>query len=198
MAAAGPTSVSAEMTLPIKPPDIVKWRTHAYTQSRYLDAWERVFHVYADYFPLQCVSLSGPGLPLLEQGKIGTPPAHARARQEIIDLATRVIGHRFAIQWSDLHAGHAAVEAPDQTRNLISYSGRLITGLQMRTGAEGSSAVMGAEGNPPLALRRSIDKGMERNDLGRHVNYLEVYKPDVLADDMQPVLGYAASLLAKK
>jgi hypothetical protein len=47
-------------------------------------------------------------------------------------------------------------------------------------------------------LRRSIDKGMELNGAGQHVNYLEIYRPDVLADEMQPVLQYAASLFARK
>ena len=56
------------------------------------------------------------------------------------------------------------------------------------------SKVMGAEGDPPLALRRSIDKGMAPNSAGRHVNYLQIYVGDVLPADMQPVLKYAASL----
>ena len=56
---------------------------------------------------------------------------------------------------------------------------------------------MGAPGNPPLALRRSIDKGMQPNNAGQHVNYLEIYEPDVLADEMQPVLRYGASLFAR-
>jgi hypothetical protein len=198
MAAAGPTSVSAEMTLPIKRPDVTKWLAHGYTSRKYLDAWERVLQAYAEDFPNQCVSLSAPGLPLLDQGRVVDAPAHSRARQAIIDQGIRVLGRRFAIQWSDLHAGRAAVEAPDQTTTVIGYSGRIITGLQMRTSAEGSSGVMGAEGNPPLALRRSIDKGMELNSAGQHVNYLEVYRPDVLADEMQPVLQYAASLFARK
>ena len=53
---------------------------------------------------------------------------------------------------------------------------------------------MGAEGDPPLALRRSIEKGMALNKAGRHVNYLEIYMGDVLSADMQPILQYAASL----
>lgn len=32
-----------------------------------------------------------------------------------------------------------------------------------------------AEGDTPLALRRSIDKGMAPNNAGLHVNYLEIY-----------------------
>jgi hypothetical protein len=35
---------------------------------------------------------------------------------------------------------------------------------------------------------------MEPNSAGHRVNYLEIYEPDVLADDMQPVLRYGASL----
>ena len=73
---------------------------------------------------------------------------------------------------------------------MIDYSGRIITGLQMRTSAENSSGVMGAEGNPSLALRKSIDKGMRLNKAGKHVNYLEIYEPDVLANETQPVLRY--------
>ena len=53
---------------------------------------------------------------------------------------------------------------------------------------------MGARGNPPLALRRSIDKGMKPNKAGHQVNYLEIYEADVPADEMQPVLRYGASL----
>ena len=77
----------------------------------------------------------------------------------------KVFGRRLAIQSNDLHAGHAQVEAFDGTDFIKSYSGRIITGFEMRGGSQGPvpSKVMGAEGNPPLALRRSIDKGMAPN-----------------------------------
>ena len=77
---------------------------------------------------------------------------------------------------------------------MMSYTGRVITGLQMRSSAERGSAGQGAPGDPPLALRKSIDQGMEPNSAGEHVNYLEIYEPDVLAAEMQPVLQYGASL----
>ena len=41
------------------------------------------------------------------------------------------------------------------------------------------------------------DKVMRSNSAGRHVNYLEIYEGDVLADEMQPVLRYGASLFAR-
>lgn len=199
IAAAGPTSVSEEMTLPSNsPPAVKKWLSDGYTPAKYLGAWEKAFHVYADSFPNQCVSLAAPGLPILERGKSGRP-ARLRAKQDIVERAVKVFGRRLAIQSNDLHAGHAQVEAFDGTDFINSYSGRIITGFEMRGGSQGlvPSRIMGAEGNPPLALRRSIDKGMAANHAGRHVNYLQIYEGDVLPADMQPVLQYAASLFAR-
>src|SRR5271165_5036739 len=68
IAAAGPTSVSEEMTLPQSPEAVQKWLNNSYTPGKYLGAWEEAFHVYADAFPNQCVSLAGPGLPILAHG----------------------------------------------------------------------------------------------------------------------------------
>jgi hypothetical protein len=48
-----------------------------------------------------------------------------------------------------------------------------------------------------LLLRRSIDKGMQPNNAGKRANYVEIYEPDVLADEMQPVLRYGASLFGR-
>ena len=194
IAADGPTSVSAEMTLPNHPADHKKWMNDGYNAKKYLGAWNEVFRVYNSLFPNQCISLSAPGLEVLGPGK-KDPGERMRARQEILEMASGILGRRLAIQFSNLHAGRAAADGPDQTEFLINHSGRMITGLQMRCPAEGGgSAVMGAAGDPPLALRRSVDKGMRPNSEGRHIHYLEIYEPDVLAEQMQPVLRYAASL----
>src|SRR5580700_11142780 len=195
IAAAGPTSVSVEMTLPNSPAAHRQWMADGYAPARYLSAWDDTFHFYAETFRNQCISLSAPGLPILGAGPKGRA-AHLRAKQEVIERAARAVGNRLAIQSSDLHAGHAAVEAPDNTEFINSYSGRIITGFEMRSGSQDAiaSKVMGAEGDPPLALRRSIDKGMARNGGGRHVNYLEIYAADVAPAAMQPVLQYAAQL----
>jgi hypothetical protein len=195
IAAAGPTSVSVEMTLPNSPAGHGQWMADGYAPARYLSAWDDTFHFYAETFRNQCISLSAPGLPILGAGPKGKA-AHLRAKQEVIERAARAVGNRLAIQSSDLHAGQAAVEAPDNTEFINSYSGRIITGFEMRSGSQDATAskVMGAEGDPPLALRRSIDKGMARNSGGRHVNYLEIYAADVEPAAMQPVLQYAAQL----
>jgi len=197
IAAAGPTSVSVEMTLPNSPAAHRQWMANGYTPARYLSAWDDAFHFYAETFRNQCISLSAPGLPFLGAGPKGRA-AHLRAKQEVIERAARAVRNRLAIQSSDLHAGHARVEAPDNTEFINSYSGRIITGFEMRSGSQDAiaSKVMGAEGDPPLALRRSIDKGMARNSGGRHVNYLEIYAADVEPAAMQPVLQYAAQLFS--
>jgi hypothetical protein len=104
------------------------------------------------------------------------------------------LGSRFVLQYSNLDGNPG--RGPRGTGFVIGYNGRIITGFQLRTSCVRNSGNMGAEGDPPLALRRSIDKGMKPNKAGQHVNYLEIYKPDVLADEMQPVLRYAASLFA--
>jgi hypothetical protein len=194
IAANGPTSVSAEMTLPNHPQDHKKWLAHSYTVEKYLGAWREVLHFYDVTFPNQCVSLSAPGIPVLGPGRKRDPGERQRYRQAVVDQASNILGRRLAIQFSDLHAGHARVEAPDENGFVIDHSGGMITGLQMRCSCEGDSAVMGAEGNPPLALRRSIDKGLQPNNAGQHISYLEVYEPDVLAEEMQPVLKYGTSL----
>jgi hypothetical protein len=191
IAADGPTSVSAEMTLPQQPKDLKRWRTFSYTPRRYKEAWQKVFEVYANDFPNQYISLSvGNGLNINDQGK-RAPAAGMRTRQAIIDQAMSLLGRRFVLQNSDLSAGPVEHRA---TSFVIGYSGRIITGLQLRTSCERNSSDMGAEGDPPLALKKSINLGMAPNPAGQHVSYLEIYAPDVQADEMQPVLRYGESL----
>jgi hypothetical protein len=195
--AAGPTSVSTEMTLPNNPQDHRKWLDHSYTVEKYLGAWQEVFRVYAAYFPNQCVSLTAPGLPILGPGT-QDPDERKRARVAIVDQAFGILGRRLALEGDDLHAGYVRAGGPDLTGFLNSYSGRIITGLEMRCPAERGSLAMGAEGNPPLALRMSINKGMQLNTAGQHINYLGIYAKDVVADEMQPVLSYGASLFGRE
>ena len=191
---AGPTSVSDEMTLPTSREAVAKWFKDGYTPARYTSAWDEVFRVYADLFPNQCITLTAPQLPILQGGSPGGPE-FMREKHEVVERAARVFGGRLTVQSNDLHAGRAPLETFDGTDFINGYSGRIITGFEMRGGSRGAqpSKVMGAEDDPPLALRRSIDKGMTLNRSGHHVNYLEIYKGDVLAPDMQPVLKYGAS-----
>lgn len=193
IAADGPTSVSEEMTLPRDPK---KWQNASYTPSKYIAAYQKAFQVYAADFPDQFISLAvGDALNINDQGKIA-PGEGTRTRQTIIDQAMGLLGRRFVLENHDLHAGPKHEE--DAAGYVMGYSGRVITGLEMRSSAERGSGGMGAAGDPPQALRKSIDKGMQPNDAAQHVNYLEIYEPDVLADEMQPVLRYGASLFEGK
>jgi hypothetical protein len=193
-AAAGPTSVSAEFTLPHNPEELQAWRSAGYTPSKYLEAWEKVFQVYAANFPDQYVSLStGSGINIDDRGK-KDPRVGKPTREALIDEAIRVFGRRFVLQNSNLDGNPEAERGPHGISLVISYNGRLITGLQLRTSCLRNSGNMGAEGDPPFALKKSINRGMQPNASGHHVNYLEIYEPDVLSGVMQPVLQYGASL----
>jgi len=195
--AAGPTSESDEMTLP--PGQLAAWVAQGYTAKKYLDAWNQTFVEFNADFPNQCVSLSAPNLPMLGPGLPapggGSHTAERNAwRPWIVAMAKYVLGERLAIQSNNLHAGQAAIESGDDTDFIISYNGKITTGFMMRGGTEGAvpSAVMGAAGDPPLALQRSIDKGMAPNAAGLHVDYLEIYLGDVTAANMQGVLSKTA------
>ena len=197
VAAAGPTSVSAEFSLPNSPKDIKTWLNLSYTPSKYKEAWQEVFKFFATNFPDQYVSLSlGSGLNINDQGKID-PQEHKRTRRAIIDQAIELLGGRFALQYSNLDGNPGPGRGPRGTNLVLGYNGRIITGFQLRTSCVRNSGNMGADGDPPLALKRSINKGMKPNKAGQHVNYLEIYEPDVLADETQPVLRYGASLFAQ-
>jgi hypothetical protein len=193
ISAAGPTSVSAEFTLPGKPDDLPIWTSAGYSPRKYLAAWQRTFPVYVADFPNQYISVSmGSGIPIDELGK-RAPRERMDIRQEIVDQAMSALGRRFVLQFSNLDGNSGPEQGARGTAYVINYTGRVITGFQLRTSCERNSGDMGAEGNPPLALKRSIDKGMQPNDAGQHVNFLEIYAPDVLADDMQQELRDGAA-----
>lgn len=105
IAADGPTSVSAEFTLPSSTKDIKTWLNASYTPRKYIEAWQMALQFYAADFPNQFVSLSvGSGLNINDQGKIEAQEGR-RTRQAIIDRAIQLLGPRFVLQNSDLHAG---------------------------------------------------------------------------------------------
>jgi hypothetical protein len=146
---------------------------------------------------VQYISLSsGFGLNINDQGKVDAGERQ-RTKQAIIDEAIAVLGRRFVLQYSNLDGNPGQGRGPPGTDLVISYNGRVVTGFQLRTSCEHNSGDMGAEGDPPLALKKSIYKGLQTNNAGRHVNFLEIYESDVLAEDLQPVLRYGASLFTQ-
>ena len=138
------------------------------------------------------MSLSfGDGIDLNELGKIEKGQS-TKTRDTVIGEAMSALGRRLALQFSNLD-GTSDAGGPG-TAFTIDYAGRTVTGLQLT--ASPANAGMGADGNPPLALRRAIDNGMRANSAGDHIDYLEVYAPDVVAPDMQATLAYGESLFA--
>ncbi len=197
VAAAGPTSVSAEFTLPHAPEDVQKWRSAGYSPSMYEEAWRRVFEEYAADFPAQYVSLSlGFGLNIDERGKRDARAARP-TREAVVEEAIRILGRRFALQNSNLDGHPEPARGPHGVPFVIGYNGRIVTGFQLRTSCLRNSGDMGADGDPALALKKALDRGLQRNGAGHRVNYLEIYEPDVRADELQPVLRDAASLLQR-
>jgi hypothetical protein len=195
IAADGPTSVSDEATLPRSPQDLKRWQNDGFKPSKYLAAWRETLKVYAADFPNQYVSLSLGRAPDIlaidDEGKIHANKG-SHTRQTIVNEANSRLGRRFALQMNDVHAGPDASGSNSQIADqyIIGYIGRVITAFQMGGGMEHAigSRKMGAEGNPALALRRSIDLALTQNQTGQHVNYVEIYEADVLPANMQPVL----------
>jgi len=190
--AAGPTSVSVEFTEPESWPDILKWMSHHYTATRYIEVWQQTFQTYARAFPNQYVSLShGNGVMVNAEG-VYDPTEPPRTRTELVGEALSTLGGRFVFQSSALRGNAGHVEAVDM---VISYNGLCATGFQLGTDCEQNATSMGAAGNPPLALRLSIENGMRVNPItGKHADFIEVHAIDVEAADMQPVLKWGASL----
>ncbi len=68
IAADGPTSVTAEMSLPNAPADLCTWVRLGYTSDRLIGAWKQVFANYAQIFQRQYFSLAlYPPLPIVSK-----------------------------------------------------------------------------------------------------------------------------------
>jgi len=196
VAAAGPTSVSDEFTLPPNNLDVLKWEKDGYTPTKYLAAWEQTFLTYKEDFPNRYISLSlGDGIAVDDQGQLD-PSEPLTTQTAVINEAASILQSQFMFQESNLD-GNAATATSAQTETVRNLSGQFITGYQLRTNCINNSANMGAAGNPPLALLRSVDNGMQPNENGQRADYIEIYYEDVEAATMQTALQYAASFFTR-
>jgi hypothetical protein len=144
----GPTSVSAEATLPNSGADLKKWKSDGYTPSKYIDAWKSVFRTYAADFPNQFISLSlGSGLAINDKGRIDAGQ-NSITKQDIVDLANAILRRRFTLQYSNLD-GFSHPDVQGGMAFVAGYNGRVVTGFQMRASANGKA--MGDDGDPPLS-----------------------------------------------
>ncbi len=181
IAAAGPTSVSDEFTEPDTPSEINRWKKYGYNFNEYVNAWQQTFGVYKTDFKEQYVSLShGNGI---------TRPAETQ--NDLVHGGSSALHDRFVFQSSALSGDPSHHSSAIQM--VISDNGKFGTGFQLGSACETAPAKMGAAGDPPLALVRSIDNGMQLHK-GVHADFIEVHDVDVEADEMQPVLKWAAAL----
>jgi hypothetical protein len=196
IAADGPTSMTAETTLPHGPGELEKWMAAGYTPKRYIEAWRQTFRTYAALFPAQYISWSvGGGLNINDNGKRDTS-APVPTRQALLDLGAEIFGRRLALMCDDLHAGERQ-EVVDYIREL---SGRFVTGLEMRcrvSAAGCAKDAMGAPGDPPRGLTNALDRAFRPTASGKHITFLEIYEGDVLAPAMQGVLRDAAGRISR-
>ena len=199
IAAAGPTSMTAESTLPRAPGDLPKWMAAGYTPTRYIEAWRQTLRTYAALFPGQYISWStGGGVNIDDNGKRARWLATLRTRDAVIDVGIEILGRRFVVMCNDLHVGSERQLGNDTVREL---SGRVFTGLEMmcRVSPPGTCAggAMGAPGDPPRGFTNALDRAFRPTASGKHISFLEIYEGDFLAPPMQSVLRDAAERISR-
>jgi hypothetical protein len=192
IAAAGPTSVSSEMSLPNTADDLVKWRQVNYTSKKYIDAWKQTFEAYSTTFPHQFFSLAlYPGLPIPNKKQ------RTSTREAVIRIGLQY-PHQFALEEDGLNASKANSDATFGYTAVMEHVGQIATGFMMSTSAVLRPQNMGTSNDPAVALKQAIDRGMTPNSAGQRVDYLGIYEPDITAEGTQSVLRYGASLFGKK
>ena len=198
IAADGPTSVTAEMSLPNESEDLCTWIKVGYTSDRLIGAWQQVFTNYAQIFPRQYFSLAlYPPPPIVSKTRCQngnlTGNDHnesQRVRSVIVGLGADNYSKQFILQTNGLTA---AKEDPSNSGGydlVNSYSGRIVIGFQLSTSAMSHPSNMG-DPDGATALQESLQKGIDA-----HVQFLEVYEPDVLNPAAQNVLATFAKALA--
>jgi hypothetical protein len=187
----GPTSTSDQMTEPDhNMAEIELFLSAGYTSTKYLEAWNLTFKTFKEYFPNQFISLaSGDGVGINAEGAYD-PSERMRNSREVPAEGLNILGDQLAFQCPALRGNKRNEQSIDQ---VIGWIGRSVAGFQFSTTCIHNPASMGAEGNPQEAMRLAVLNGMRTND-GRHVDYIEIYSEDVEAEQLQPVLRWAASL----
>jgi hypothetical protein len=201
IAAAGPTSVSEEMSLPgaqgssqVCPtqPALQAWMHAGYAPAKYEGAWGEVFRRYAALFPNQYVSLAlYRGLPIgVNNGAPVVDDAEAQETpQRIVAAGMRELPGKFVVEANGLVANSPT----NHTYQLVkASSGKTVTGFEFATAATVHPDVEGAANNPVRALCLAMSAGVAAG-----VDFIEIYQEDASSDDpaVQNVLQAAAKEL---
>ena len=95
----GPTSISAEMSLPNGPDALETWQTAGYSTDKFEAAWSAAITTYAEAFPFSQLAITlYPGLPIPDRD------AGDKTRTNIAAAAVTQLGSKLAIQTSGLSA----------------------------------------------------------------------------------------------
>jgi hypothetical protein len=197
IAADGPTSVTAEMSLPNAPADLCTWVRVGYTSDRLIGAWKQVFANYAQIFPRQYFSLAlYPPLPIVSTTRCENGNLIGALRRESPRVSAVIVGlgadnypRQFILQANGLTAAKEDTSPLGGYDLVKSYSGKVVIGFQLTTSAIVHPIDMG-DPDGATALQKSLQKGVDA-----HAQFLEVYEPDVLAPAAQNVLAAFASAL---
>jgi hypothetical protein len=180
IAAAGPTSVSAEMSLPDADADVAQWKKLGYTEQAYVDAWKQTFTAYATTFPKQMFSLSlHPALPLPQESDRTT------GRDQVIALGVKY-PKQFALQEDGLNGNRG--DTGYGYTEVLAHSGQIATGFMMSTSATQHPDKEGSSSDAVKSLTMAIDMALTRSSAGASVDYVEIYEPDALNPAMHPLL----------
>lgn len=181
--AAGPTSISEEMSLPNDTATVTKWKQLGYTQQKYEDAWQQTMAAYVQAFPTTQISLTFyPGLPIPDKS------AETATRVDVANFAFTNYGQHVAFQENGLSARKAA---PSLGYDLVQqYSTKTTTGFEMGTSATEKPDQMGGT-TATAALQASVELGLKAG-----IRFLVIYEKDELNPALQPILAQAHTALA--
>ncbi|HEX5416989.1 MAG TPA: beta-galactosidase [Chloroflexota bacterium] len=182
---AGPTSVSAEMSLPNGTDALGTWQSVGYTPDKFETAWISTIKSYARAFPSTQLSIIlYPGLPIPD------PSASDKTRADITAEAVGQLGGKLAIQTSGLSARKE--DHPRLGYQIVQqYAQQTTVGFEMGTSATEKPDRMGGP-DPTTALRASIDYGLNAG-----ARYLIIYEKDVTNPALQDTLRYAHTALQR-
>ncbi len=182
--AAGPTSVSEEMSLPADPAAVAKWKQLGYSLQKYTGAWQQTLAAYVQSFPTTQISLTFyPGLPLPDAA------AETATRVEVANFAFTSYGQHVAFQENGLSARKSA---PSLGYDLVQqYATRTTTGFEMGTSATQKPDQMGGT-TAAAALQASVDLGLKAG-----IKFLEIYETDELNPALQAILAQTHSTLTQ-
>ncbi len=182
--AAGPTSISEEMSLPKDASTVAKWKQLGYTLQNYEGAWQKTLAAYTQSFPTTQISLTFyPGLPIPDKS------AETATRTDVANFAFSNYGQHMTFQENGLSARK---DTPALGYDLVQqYSSKTTVGFEMGTSATEKPQEMGGA-TATSALQASVDLGLKAG-----IQFLVIYEKDAQNAGLQSILAQTHTTLSK-